>query len=96
MTFYPIYGKTKEDATITSRLDYIITDHDKTSSRLVIGYTYSNYATISETIYSCVHSKHVLKTTNALFSSTGRILMIMTTRFKVVGNYWWDEDSNLT
>ncbi len=85
----------KTDANTQAKLDYMIAKGDKTRARLVIGYTYSDYTTISDTIYSCEHSESVGKTVNVNFSSNGWISMIMTTRFEIIGYYWQDEDGNL-
>ncbi len=85
----------KTDSNTMATIDYVMMKGEKTRARLLVGYTYSDYTSISDPIYTYTHDISKGVTANADLSSTGWISMIMTTRFEIIGYYWQDEDGNL-
>ena len=88
-----VYVKT--DAKTTATMAYGLAKGEATVTRLVVGYDYSDYTSISNPIYSITHSEDKSVDTPVDSSSEGWVSMILTTRFEIIGYYWQDEDGNL-
>lgn len=89
----------KTDENSYARLFYGLMIGDKWAVRLLVGYTYSDYTTVSNIIYTQTYTRSVSAIAKAGtprgYPEEGWISAIMTIRFEIIGYYWQDENGNL-